>query len=201
MAALLPSPGFATRFAVPTVDLRPGTWWRLGAAGRPLLDWDGRPGASRFVSDGGGYEVLYLASDKPTAFWEVFSARLLPLAPADRVLPPRILEKRRWVQFAVPEGLKVFDATAIASVRAVGASNMSFHGEWPAAQAFGQALWQHPVGVDGILYRSDKNLNRCVALFHRTNQKLLRLLGAVDGGVLGNDVGFLDALRRKGFLS
>jgi RNase P/RNase MRP subunit POP5 len=201
MVPLLPAADFATRFSMPTVGLRPRTWWRLDPVARPdLIDWDGRAGSSRFVSAAGAHEVLYLSGDKRTAFWEVFSARLLPLEPADRVLPPSVLDSRRWVHFDVPPGLKVFDATEIKSVRAIGASNASFHGDWSLSQAWSDAVWAHPACVDGILYRSDKNRNKCVAIFRRTTQRRLASIAAEDRGLLGRDGAFLSALRRKGFL-
>jgi hypothetical protein len=202
MAVLLPPPDFSTRFSLPTVDLRAGTWWRLALVVRAdLIGWDGRPGASRFVSMAGKHEVLYLAGDKRTAFWEVFSARLLPLAPVDRVLPPSVLDDRRWVHFDVPAGLKVFDASEKKSLRAIGASNMSFHGDWSLSQAWADAVWSHPARADGILYHSDKNRNKCVALFRRATQPRLSSITGEDRGLFGHDGAFLAALRRSGFLS
>ena len=198
MSALLPPEGFNTKFSVPTVELRPGFWWRLALRNRPkLLDWDGRPGETRFVSGEGGYEILYLASDKMTAFWEVFGGRLLPLVPEDRVLPPAVMAQRHWVAFDVPPVFGVFNATRISAVREVGGSNMSFHGDWSVSQTWGRALWHHPAAIDGILYRSDKNALPCVALFHRRHQKHL-VIKAKSHGLLADDGAFLTALRRKG---
>jgi len=150
---------------------------------------------------GDGWKLLLvLSADKLTAFWEVFSERLLSLAPADRVLLPDVLDARRWIRFDVPPNLKVFDATEIKALRAIGASNMCFHGDFALSQVWADAVWNHPEAVDGILYRSDKNRNKCVSLFRRTTQPRLELIIAKDQGLLGHDVTFLSALRRGGLL-
>jgi hypothetical protein len=201
MDALLPPADFATRFRVPTVPLPAGTWWRLARIERKPLDWDGRPGASRFVSSRDDYQVLYLAADRETAFWEVFAKRLLPLVPEERVLPREVRAERRWVEFSVPPGLRVFDSTDIAAVRALGGAKSSFQGEWEVAQAWGEALWLHPSGPDGILYRSDKNDQWCVALFRRAEHKRLAAIKAKAGGNLGRDAEFFRDLRRAGAIA
>lgn len=203
MGALLPPADFAARFKIPISPPAARPWWRLALTSRPaLVDWDERPGATRFVSAAGGYEILYLAQDKRTAFWEVYANRLLPLAERDRVLPPGVLADRQWVKFDLPSDLRVFDATKIANVRAIGASNACFHGEWPVSQAWAEALWHHPQRVDGILYRSDKNTpRRCVAIFRRAGRAPLRRIKATAVGVLGDDGSFLSAMRKKGYLA
>jgi hypothetical protein len=196
MGAPSPAADFAARFTVPLAALRAGRWWRLAPIARSdPVDWDGRPGQSRFVANTGGMEVLYLATDKPTAFWEVFAARLLPLAPEDRVLPPAALEQRRWVQVEVPKGLRVFDATSVRALRAIGASNMCFHGDWADSQRWAAALWAHPNAPAGILYRSDKNPRNCVAIFRRASAGVKTIKGRLDG-LLGDDDAFLAAMRR-----
>jgi len=101
----------------------------------------------------------------------------------------------------VPAGLKVFDATEIENLRAIGASNMCFHGDSAVSQMWADAVWSHPVGVDGILYRSDKNRNKCVAIFHRATQRCLGSITAEARGHLGHDGVFLSALRRGGFFA
>ena len=202
MRALLPPADFGTRFSIPTEEISAdGPWWRLARVSRPrLVDWDGRSGESRFVPKIKPHEILYLAADKTTAFWEVFGGRLLPLVPEDRVLPPTVLAERQWVEFEIPSKLKVFPATAVSAIRDIGGSNMSFHGEWTVSQEWGRALWNHPAQIDGIVYRSDKNTLPCLALFRRPDRKLLDQISAEKRGLLAHDGTFLTAMRKRGLL-
>jgi hypothetical protein len=127
---------------------------------------------------------------------------LLPLVPADRVLPPGVLAERQWVKFDPAPGFTVFEATKIANVRSIGGSNASFHGDWSTSQAWADALWQHPAKIDGILYRSDKNTPRvCVGLFRRSSRALISQIKATAAGALGDDTAFLNAMRRKSHLA
>jgi len=201
MTALLPKADFET-VDVPNVPLERLSWCRLARVDQPdLIDWDGRPGATRFVPAPTDFEVLYMAQRKRTAFWEVYAKRLLPLVKEDRVLPPAVLTERQWINFEVPVGLLVFDATNIDHLRDIGGSNASFHGDWSASQAWAAALWRHPQKIDGMLYRSDKDTPYvCLALFRRRGRDLLKKITATPAGLLGEDTAFLQRLRKRGDL-
>ena len=202
MSALLPSAHFE-KLAIPTVRLERLAWCRLARVDRgELIDWDSRPGMTRFEPPSPNFGVLYLAQRKRSAFWEVYGKRLLPMAKEDRVLPPSALTDRRWVHFELPLGLVVFDATDIDHVRDIGGSNASFHGDWSASQAWSAALWRHPKQVDGIIYRSDKDTPYdCLALFCRPGRALLGQIRATPAELLGSDTAFLRRLRKRGDLA
>lgn len=199
MGALTPPADFA-RWTIPVVPPDPklaGKYLRLAHIARPdPVDWDGRPGETRFVSPKGGYSVLYLAPDKPTAFWEVFAARLIPLEPEDRILPPAKLRERHWVNLQVPTDLALFDATNIKAVRDIGGTNMSFRGGWDITQQWGDALFHHPQNIDGIIYASDKNDEKCLAVFQRGARPADAITGAF-GSLMADDPGFLTEMRAE----
>lgn len=123
------------------------------------------PGLSgRLNAPDGSYGVLYCAREQSGAFAETFLR-----TPGRRLIDADLLRRKASVRLTVGSELNLIRLTG-PGLAIVGATAEVVHGGLPydAPQAWSKALFNHPVGADGIAYHArhdDEAL--CYAVFDR----------------------------------
>lgn len=126
----------------------------------------GQPGQrdGRFDIDVG---VLYLAHEIEGAFLEAV-IRDHGLGHAVRLLSHSFLESRRLSEIQMGRSLRVVDISDDGAARLGADARLATGSDYRIAQAWAQALWQHPDRPDGLQYASRHNTRqRCLAVFRR----------------------------------
>ena len=149
-----PSPKEFARCRPDLLKSYPPLWTRLAARGRPNLhDWDDRS-VSRFSRPSHPFKILYLADEKETAFWEVFGTDIEDLPAKNRALSVKLqLESREWVEFDVPQGLRLIDVTHEKTLHDLRSNASTWLAPYWHCQAWAGALMQHPLNLDGFTTR------------------------------------------------
>lgn len=176
---LPPSAGEFARCRPDLLESYPLHWTRLAARGRPSLhDWDDRS-VSRFSHPSHPFKILYLADEKETAFWEVFGADVEDMPVENRALSIKLqLEPREWVEFEVPQGLRLIDVTQEKTLHDLRSNASTWLAPYGNCQAWAEALMQHPLKLDGFIYQACRRgaTARCLALLSRPDEATMARL-------------------------
>ncbi|MFM7882740.1 MAG: RES family NAD+ phosphorylase, partial [Microcystis panniformis] len=154
----LPPDDFSQR-QLPVIET-PGPWLRLNRTGHlSSLHFD-RSGSGRFDGPNQGYGLLYVG-DKYSTFIECFGRTF------DGAVTVTALRNRNLFRIRSDRALLLADLTGPALVR-IGIDARISSGDYEYCRTWGQAIWGHPQGVDGIRYRSRHDDNvYSVGLFDR----------------------------------
>jgi RES domain len=152
--------------ALPVV-ISAGPWYRLNPVQHASALYFDRSGRGRFDGATQGYGILYVGEDEYAAFIEsygrVHGAR--GVAEAD-------LKQRNLVAIASDRPLVLVDLTGSSLVK-LGADARLSSGSYAIARTWAKAIWEHPMQVDGLRYRSRHDDERfCCGLFDRVRSHL-----------------------------
>ncbi len=140
-------------------------WWVRLHRCRHQAKYFGRTRGHRFDPPQGEYGVLYAGQDEACAFVEVFGD------PLDvRLLVLRTLRQYCLAAVHVARPLRLVDLTG-PGLRRLGADARLIGGtDYHYSQQWALALWRHPDGPDGLLYRPRHDPSRrAVAIFDRAS--------------------------------
>ena len=159
----LPPYDFSQR-QLPVIET-PGPWLRLNKTGHlSSLHFD-RSGSGRFDGPNQGYGLLYVG-DEYSTFIECFGRTF------DGAVTVTALRNRNLFRIRSDRTLLLADLTGPALVR-IGIDARISSGDYEYCRTWGQAIWEHPQGVDGIRYRSRHDDSvYSVGLFDRVRNHL-----------------------------
>lgn len=145
---------------LPSIQLQQ-PWYRIHQSRYEPLHF-GNSGY-RFDAPQQEYCVMYVAQNPAGAFIETFGAN-----PGMRVISNDELSLRSISTLRNRRSLGLVDFTGPGLAK-LGADARLCTGDYPLAQRWALALYQHPVQVDGIYYRSRHDFSQfCAAIFDRT---------------------------------
>jgi hypothetical protein len=149
-----------------------GPWFRSCGTNYNPIYYGKRQSQWRFDDPEREYGVLYVAEDRHGAFAESFG-QLLSKAPIDlpRPITTDQLRSRMVSEISCNAPVRLVDLTGSGLAR-IGADSRLFAGEHMQAQAWSRALFEHPAGIDGILYppRHDPQ-RRAAAIFEKEHSR------------------------------
>jgi hypothetical protein len=126
-----------------------------------------RSGRGRFDGPTQGYGILYAGEDEYAAFIECYGR-----VHGARGVAEAVLKQRNLFAIASARPLVLVDLTGSNLVK-LGADARISSGSYSIARAWAQAIWQHPLQVDGVRYRSRHDDERlCCGLFDRVRPHL-----------------------------
>ncbi|MBW4619403.1 MAG: RES family NAD+ phosphorylase [Cyanosarcina radialis HA8281-LM2] len=160
-----PPPDFPTR-TLPVVEST-GPWYRLNPVSHSSALYFDRSGRGRFDGPTQGYGILYAGEDEYAAFIECYGR-----VHGARGVAEAVLKQRNLFAIASARPLVLVDLTGSNLVK-LGADARISSGSYSIARAWAQAIWQHPLQVDGVRYRSRHDDERlCCGLFDRVRPHL-----------------------------
>ena len=152
-----------------------GPWYRIHPAEYGPLFFGTLPN-NRFNAPDGEFGVLYVGWDPHCAFIETFGS-----VTGTRLVATSELEKRSISAIASNKDLVLLDLTGSGLAR-LGADNRLCDGPHEISQAWSRAIWGHPDGVDGIVFRARHDPERLsIALYNRPGlEEHLAIKGTVS---------------------
>lgn len=136
------------------------SWIRIHDRRRAPLHF-GPAGASRFDDPDRQFGVLYMAEDAHGAFIERFGRQL-----SVRSITATAAAEQMVSSVDANRSLRLVDLASSGGLSRLSADARLTSGGFAPAQAWSRALWEHPVGADGIYYRLRHDHARCgCALF------------------------------------
>ncbi len=145
-----------------------GLWYRLNPVRHSSALYFDRSGNGRFDGQDQGYGILYVGEDEYAAFIECYGR----VHGARGVAEPALLQ-RNLVSIKSDRSLVLADLTGNGLVK-LGADAKLASGSYLIARKWAQAIWFHPMQVDGISYHSRHDDTRvCCGLFDRTRSQLV----------------------------
>lgn len=144
-----------------------GAWYRLNPIQySSALHFD-RSGKGRFDEPESGYGILYLGEDEYAAFIECFGR-----VHGAKGVAEAALKQRNLFAIAANRPLRLVDLTGSNLVK-LGADARLSSGSYGISRTWAKAIWQHPMQVDGLRYRSRHDDERfCCGLFERASTQL-----------------------------
>ncbi len=143
-----------------------GPWFRIHRLEYEPIFF-GRAGKFRFDAPGGVYGVLYAGADAHCAFIETLGHET-----GLRVLNDIDVRMRGLARIETRRPLRLVDLTGSGLAR-LSADERLCSGDYPVAQRWSLALWQHPARPDGLYFRSRHDLSRlCVAIYEHAADAL-----------------------------
>ncbi|CVI62991.1 RES family NAD+ phosphorylase (plasmid) [Agrobacterium leguminum] len=136
-----------------------------------------RSRTGRFNAPDGSYGVLYVAKLVNGAFAETFLR-----SPGNTLIDGGFLKRKGYVRLKTVSSLKLIDLTG-PGLAIVGATAEIPHSGLPydAAQAWSKALFEHPVGADGIAYHArHDDTEICYAIFDRVGPAIVETSRELD---------------------
>ena len=168
----LAPPSEPLRGELPIARVEPGTkWWRIHRAHHPPVFFgpeSGRPAMYRFDAPGGEYRILYVGQSLSAAFIETLLRN-----PRIAFIERTELEERSVAVLTNQHSLRLVDLRG-SGLSQLGVDNRLTTGSYEVAGRWALALWRHPDGPDGILYRSRHDpKHTCAAIFNRPHCEFL----------------------------
>jgi hypothetical protein len=155
-----PPPDFFNR-PLPVIE-GVGVWYRLNAVEYSSALYFDRSGKGRFDSPTQGYGILYVGVDQFAAFIETFGR-----VHGAKGVSETVLKQRNLFAISPLRPLILVDFTGSGLVK-LGADGRISSGSYNMARIWAKAVWEHPMQVDGIRYRSRHDDERfCCGLFDR----------------------------------
>jgi hypothetical protein len=160
-----PPPDFPT-LNLPVVESK-GLWYRLNPVQYSSALYFDRSGKGRFDGSMQGYGILYVGEDEYAAFIECYGREH-----GGRGVAEATLKQRNLFAIAADRPLMLVDLTGSGLVK-LGADARLSSGSYAIARVWAKAIWEHPMQVDGLRYRSRHDDDRfCCGLFDRAVQHL-----------------------------
>ncbi len=126
---------------------------------------------NRFDAADGSYKVLYAGRDAYCAFIETLAS-----AAGTRVITTTELKAKALAEMKPSRALRLIDLTQSGTLVRIGADARLFSGDHTVSQLWSQALHDHPITADGLLYPSRLDPERHgIALFEDRAPKLKEL--------------------------
>ncbi len=170
---------------LPIVSSR-GPWFRIHRRGRDPVFF-GRTGLGRFDAPDASYGVLYAAQDFLGAFIETFGW----ITGTNVVARPE-LEGRELAALRSSGALDLVDLSGKGLAR-IGADGRLATGDHTVSQRWSLALFNHPQGPDGVLYRARHDPDTLAVALHEgalskglRSEPLGNLLGPDNAGLVAN---------------
>jgi RES domain len=155
-----PPPDFPT-LTLPVV-VSTGLWYRLNPVQYPSALYFDRSGKGRFDGPRQGYGIVYVGEDEYAAFIECYGR-----VHGARGVSEADLKQRNLFAIATERPLILADLTGSGLVK-LGADARLSSGSYAIARTWAKAIWEHPMAVDGLRYRSRHDDERfCCGLFDR----------------------------------
>lgn len=131
----------------------------------------------RFNAPDGSYGVLYVAKESAGAFAETFLR-----APGLTLIDGDLLQRKAYVRFNTNRVLKLIRFAGPGLARVGATAEVSHSGlPYDVPQAWSNALLQHPVGIDGIVYHArHDDTELCYALFNRSADAIVEVERETD---------------------
>ena len=146
---------------LPIVESK-GPWYRLNPVEYPDTLYFDRSGRGRFDGPNQGYGILYVGEDEYASFIECYG-RVHGVRGVEEVA----LKQRNLFMLFSERPLILVNLTGDNLVK-LGADARLSSGSYQKARTWGRAIWEHPLQVDGIRYRSRHDDERfCCGLFDR----------------------------------
>lgn len=166
-----PPPDLPTR--TPLLKAISGPWIRFHNVDPAPIHFS-RGGVSRFNDSADDFGVLYVAEDFCGAFIETFGRRL-----DVRSVTSSSLQSTGVAEVSARRPLKLVDLASAGGAARLSADARLMSGDIGVSQAWSRALWDHPIGADGLYYRLRHDPARCgCAIFDRARKALtVRSLG------------------------
>jgi RES domain len=161
----LPPVDFQSR-TLPVVEST-GVWYRLNPVRHESSLFFDRSGRGRFDGEEQGYGILYVGEDSYAAFIESYGRvhGAIGVAAAD-------LKQRNLFAISSDRPLILADLTGSGLVK-LGADARLTSGSYLISRTWAKAIWEHPMQVDGLRYRSRHDDDRfCCGIFNRANSCL-----------------------------
>jgi hypothetical protein len=131
----------------------------------------GDSGNNRFDAPDHSYKVLYAGRDAYGAFVETFAS-----AAGTRVITTTELKSRALAEMRPARALRLIDLTQSGTLVRIGADARLFSGDHAVSQLWSQALHDHPIAADGLIYPSRLDPERHgIALFEDRAPRLKEL--------------------------
>lgn len=144
-----------------------GHWYRLNPVRHESALYFDRSGRGRFDGAEQGYGILYTGEDEYVAFIESYGR-----VHGARGVAELALLQRNLVCITSTRPLVIANLTGSGLVK-IGADARVASGSYLIARKWAQAIWKHPMQVDGIRYHSRHDDTRCCyGLFDRTRSLL-----------------------------
>lgn len=160
-----PLPDFNTR-TLPVVESA-GPWYRLNPVHYSSALYFDRSGSGRFDGPQQGYGILYVGEDEYAAFIECYGR-----VHGARGVEESALRQRNLMCIMSDRPLVLVDLTGSGLVK-LGADARLASGPYLIARRWSQAVWEHPMQVDGLRYHSrHDNIRVCCGLFDRASPNL-----------------------------
>lgn len=160
-----PPSDFSSR-SLPVVE-SVGPWFRLNPVRYESALYFDRSGNGRFDGPLQGYGILYVGSDEYAAFIECYGR-----VHGARGVAESVLLQRNLVCIVPNRPLVLADLTGSGLVK-LGADARLASGPYLMSRKWPQAIWEHPLQVDGLRYHSRHGDTRCCCgLFDQTRPYL-----------------------------
>lgn len=132
----------------------------------------GRSGNNRFDAADHSYKVLYAGRDAHCAFIETLAS-----AAGTHVITTTELKIKALSELKPTRALRLIDLTQSGTLVRIGADARLFSGDHTVSQLWSQALHDHPIAADGLLYPSRLDPQRHgIAIFEDRAPKLKELM-------------------------
>ncbi|ELR97029.1 RES family NAD+ phosphorylase [Gloeocapsa sp. PCC 73106] len=139
-----------------------GPWYRLNPVQYSSALYFDRSGKGRFDGPIQGYGILYLGEDEYASFIESYGR-----VHGARGVAEAALRQRNLFTLSCDHPLILVDLTGSSLVK-LGADARLSSGSYAIARTWVRAIWEHPMQVDGVRYRSRHDDDRfCCGLFDR----------------------------------
>ena len=160
-----PPPDFNTR-TLPIIESA-GPWYRLNPVEHSRALYFDRSGRGRFDGPELGYGILYTGEDEYAAFIECYGR-----VHGARGVAESALRRRNLVCIRSDQPLILADLIGSSLVK-LGADARLVSGSYLMARQWSQAIWNHPMQVDGLRYHSrHDDMRICCGLFDRVKPHL-----------------------------
>jgi hypothetical protein len=160
-----PPSNFQSR-SLPTYESS-GKWYRLNPVHHNSALYFDRSGKGRFDGENQPYGILYVGEDEYAAFIESYGR-----VHGSRGVAELDIKKRNLVAIESKRSLVLADLTGNGLVK-IGADTRLTSGSYETSRFWAKTIFEHPIQVDGLRYRSRHDPNRvCCGLFDRTNSYL-----------------------------
>lgn len=160
-----PPPDFNTR-TLPIIE-SVGPWYRLNPVKHSRAVYFDRSGCGRFDGPELGYGILYTGEDEYAAFIECYGR-----VHGVRGVAESALRQRNLVCIRSDQPLLLADLIGSSLVK-LGADARLVSGSYLMARQWSQAIWDHPMQVDGLRYHSrHDDMRICCGLFDRVKPHL-----------------------------
>ncbi|ACK72844.1 RES domain protein [Gloeothece citriformis PCC 7424] len=144
-----------------------GPWFRLNPVQYSSAIYFDRSGKGRFDGENQGYGIFYGGEDENAVFIECYGRVHGAVGVAEKDL-----KQRNLFSITADRELTIVDLSSNNLVK-IGADARLCSGAYVIARQWAKAIWEHPLKVDGLRYRSrHDDACFCYGLFDRVKDNL-----------------------------